>query len=379
MLNIPFAKPEHPHDPKAYLRTLKDVFRTHSPVAEPGQETLSVTFERKVAEVCGSVYSLAFQSTTTALKVLLAHAQVGKGHHVICPSYIPIRYINVILEFGATPMFVDLVPDSYEMSFTAAAAKLSEKTKAVLLFYPYGIPCDPKHFQRFCKENSLQLIEIVAGGLGSTYQDKALGTFGHAGILEFHPKRSIYAGEAGFMVTDDAALAEFAKKWLVSKLDVGSDATLPRQRISDFHAAIGLWMIERLSESFSRKLQICKRYDALLKSIPGITSFSMQLKGDWNHHFYPIFVQGERRNKIADILLKKGIETQRGYSPAHANTFIEALIRPPRLSQTERVFEHTLLLPIYPSLSTADQLLICETLQEAFDTYYYQIPMEVSA
>lgn len=377
---IPFAKPEHPHDPKAYLRTLKDVLSRYPHEKHASShEKLSDIFERRIAELCGSVYSLAFQSTAIALKVSLSHAQVGKGHHVLCPSYMPIRYVNIILESGATPVFVDLVPDSYEMSFASASSKLTEKTKAVLLFYPYGIPCDPKSFQRLCKDNSLFLIEIVAGGLGSKYQNKSLGTYGDVGILEFHPKRSIYSGESGFLITDDAPLAEYSKKWLLSKLDVSDDPKLPRKRISEFHSAVGLWMLDRLSESFSRKLQVSKKYDALVKAVPGISSFSMQLKGDWNHHYYPIVVEGERRNKIADILTKRGIETQRGYSPAHTNTFIEALIRPPRLSNTERVVERTLLLPIYPSLAPEDQDYACETLQGAFQTYFYRSTMEASA
>ncbi|MCB0308085.1 MAG: DegT/DnrJ/EryC1/StrS family aminotransferase [Bdellovibrionales bacterium] len=366
MEKIHFLKSGHPDSSKAYLSTLREILPKYRAKED---EDLSDKFERRVAESCGALYASAFNSTTIALKVFLSYADIKSGHQVICPSYMPIQYINAILDVGATPVFVDLCPSNYEMDFHSIISKISDKTRAILLAYPYGIPCNPKEYYELCKDYSIQLIELVLGGLGSKYQGKQLGTFGHIGIIEFHPKRSISFGDGGFLVSDNDDLASYARAWLLSKAVEGFDPQLPRKRISDFYASIGLWMIDRLGEAFFRQLQITKRYDSFFRSVSDTHTPTSHLKGDWNHGFYPVIIEGERRNRIADALGKNGIETHKGYQPAHSNTFIEALIRPPRLPSTDLIAESTLLLPIYPSLTTAEQDYIIENLEWALSTY----------
>mgnify|MGYP001262210837 CR=1 FL=1 len=375
MERIAFQIPEHPEGARAYLNTLREIFKAYP--SDPNQ--LPEILERKVAEAEGSAYACAFQSTSTALKVFFEFHGIGKGHQVLCPTYMPIEYVHAILRSGATPIFIDLVADRFEPSLPSAIRGITEKTRALVLFYPYGIPCDPSAFQRLCKDHDLRFVEVVPGGLGSSYRDKALGTHGDAGILEFHPKRASFTGEGGFVVTDDEGFSRFARKWLLSRTVIETEPETPKKRISDFHAAIGIWHVDRLREADVRRARVVRAYEDPLRSVPGIQLPSLHPKGHACHRFYPILVEGERRNRVRDLLTKCGIETAIGYAPAHLNTFVEALLRPPRLHFSESIHEKTLLLPIYPTLTPIEQEYVVETLVSALGTFPYQSRLEVYA
>lgn len=375
MDRIVFQKPEHPENAQAYLRTLRQVLSTHA--SDPS--ALPETLERAVAQATGSVYACAFHSTSTALKVFFEFHGVGKGHQVLCPSYMPIDYVHAVLRAGATPIFVDLEPDGYTLGLSSAIRGLSEKTRALILFYPYGIPCDPAPFARLCQDHGLLLVEVVAGGLGARYRDKFLGTHGQAGILEFHPKRASLVGEGGFLATDDEAFSRFARKWLLSRTVLETDPETPKKRISEFYSAVGLWHVDRLGEACLRRARIAKAYDAAFSEIPGVRPASLATRGHWSHPYYPVLIDGERRNRVRDLLGRHGIDTEIGYAPAHQNTFVEALIRPPRLHFAEAAHEKTLLLPIYPTMPDGDRERVIDAVAEALATYRYQSKLEVYA
>ncbi|MFH1263709.1 MAG: DegT/DnrJ/EryC1/StrS family aminotransferase [Pseudomonadota bacterium] len=364
MTRIPLSKPDHPNEPGALSASLREVILSRR--FEEGD--LAAAFERRMAEFCGSVFAVATNSGTSALDAICAVTGLTSDVHVICPSYAPTATINALLAAGATPIFADIDPKTYHVSLEEVERRITPKTRAVLLVHQYGIPANGKAFAKFCRERDLVLIEDAGCGLGSRYDGRAIGSFGLAGLVSFHPRKVLSGGEGGMVLTDDESLAARARSF-------GSIGTPPGNawstdvaagsRMSEFQAALGHWALDRAEEAISRRTKLAHRYDDTFDSVSGITTFFEPGRGEWNRETYPVRVDGSRRDLVADALRKDGIETSHGLQPAHLHPYIDARMRPPRLPETEAAYAETLLLPMYATLTFEEQDRVIESLVKA--------------
>jgi perosamine synthetase len=365
MVRIPLSRPDHPGDPEALLATLREIVMS----GRWTEGEYATSFERRVAEVCGSVYAVATNSGTSALESICAAIGLGTDSEVICPSYTFIATVNAVMTCGATPVFADIGPKTYNLDLNDVAAKVTKKTKAVVLVHQYGIPADGKAFLSFCRERNLVLIEDGACGLGSKYDGRSLGTFGLAGLLSFHPRKVVSTGEGGMVLTDQEEIAVRSRVFgnHGRSREAGGPATMVghNYRMSEFQAALGLWAIDRLPEAVSRRKAAAKRYDDAIRTIDGIQTILEPGRGEWNRQSYPIRIKGQRRDRVAEELQKRGIETNPGPLPAHIHPYIVASLHPPRLSETEAAYDETLLLPMYAALSESDQEEVIRSIQDA--------------
>ncbi|HLG18929.1 MAG TPA: DegT/DnrJ/EryC1/StrS family aminotransferase, partial [Bdellovibrionota bacterium] len=176
-------------------------------------------------------------------------------------------------------------------------------------------------------------------------------------------------GEGGMVLTDREDIAVRARVYgnHGRQRDQGGLAISVghNYRMSEFHAALGLWALERLGEAIDRRKRAARRYDDALRSMEGVTIILEPGRAEWNRQSYPVRIQGERRERIANELRKKGIETSPGPLPAHIHPYIVASLHPPRLSETESAYEGTLLLPMYAALTENDQSQVIGALQNA--------------
>ncbi len=361
--NIPLSRPDHPDDPAALLTTLREIVLS----GRWTQGQYATAFEQRVAELCGSVYAIATNSGTSALDTICAVAGLGPGTQVICPSYTFVATINAVLSVGATPIFADIEPQTYNLDLEDTEAKLTQKTRAILLVHQFGIPADADAFSKFCHQRDLVLIEDVACGLGSKHSEKAIGTFGLAGILSFHPRKVLSTGEGGMILTDDENLAQKARSFgnHGKNLEKFSQCVGHNFRMSEFQAALGLWALDHVSEAISRRTSLAKRYEEAFRSHHGLSLILERGRTEWNLQSYPVRILEEKRDLIQETLAKEGIETSQGPLPAHMHPYVDALMHPPRLPQTERAYEETLLLPMYAALTYDQQDKVIESLYKA--------------
>jgi perosamine synthetase len=355
---IPLSRPDHPSEPGALLATLREVVLSRR--FEEG--AFAGEFERRVAEMCGSVFAVATNSGVSAFDAICASTGLASDVHVICPSYAPLSTINAILSAGATPIFADIDPKTYNLSLEDAESRITPRTKAILLVHQYGIPADGKSFAALCRARNLFLIEDAAHGLGSRYDGQAIGSFGVAGLLSFHPRKVLSRAEGGMVLTDDGALAARARSF-----GAGSSAGGSRNgiRMTEFQAALGHWVLDRTFEATHRRTRLAHRYDDAFRGTSGVTIIYEPGRGEWNRRYYPVRVDGTRRNLVADAMSRDGIETRAGLLPVHMHPYIDARMRPPRLPETEAAYHETLLLPMCATITEEEQDRVIHSLLKA--------------
>ena len=365
LMKVQLARPDHPADPSALLSTLREIVMS----GRWTQGEYASSFEQRVAEACGSIYAVSTNSGTSALEAICQSVGVGLDAEVICPSYTFVATVNAILSSGATPIFAEIDPRTFNMDLKDVEKRITKKTKGIILVHQFGIPADGAMYAAFCKEHGLALIEDAACGMGSTYNGKSVGTFGIAGLLSFHPRKLLSTGEGGMILTDNAEIADQARS--IGNHGRPADPTKPSNRVghnyrmSEFQAALGLWALDHLSEAMARRIAAAKVYDQAFEDISEIKLVTEPPRGVWNRQSYPIRVPGDRRNIIADALRRENIETSYGPIPASVHPYIEHLLHPPRLAVTETIYAETLLLPMHAALTPKEQDHVIATLKKA--------------
>jgi len=165
--------------------------------------------EQRMAAYCGCRYAVGVASGTDALRLTLTALGIGPGDEVITTPFTFIATANTISHCGATPVFVDIDPRTYNIDPVAIEAAITEHTKAIVPVHLYGQPADMDPIMELAEAHGLHVIEDAAQAIGARYKGRQVGSIGHAGCLSFYPSKNLGAyGDGGMVVTKDAALAE---------------------------------------------------------------------------------------------------------------------------------------------------------------------------
>ena len=231
-------------------------------------------FEEQFAAKVNRSHGITVCNGSAALDVAVAALGIGLGDEVILPAFTIISCAASIVRVGATPVLVDSDPITWNMDASQVAAKITSKTKAILVVHIYGLPVDMDPIMALAKEHDLKIIEDAAEMLGQTYRNKPCGSLGDISTFSFYPNKHITTGEGGMIVTDDAALAERCRSlcnlcFQPQKRFIHEDLGW-NFRMTNLQAAVGLAQLERLDEFVLRKRAIGKKYTKLLAGIPGL-------------------------------------------------------------------------------------------------------------
>ena len=282
-------------------------------------------FEENVAQYVGRKYAIAVSNGTAALDVAVASLDIGPGDEVIIPSFTIISCINQVLRSGATPVFVDCFPDTFNINHFQIESLITPRTKAIMVVHIYGLPVDLNPILELCNSYGLFLIEDTAEMLGQEYYDRRCGSFGDISTLSFYPNKIITTGEGGMILTDDPGIAErcrsfrnlcFSESNRFVHTELGWN-----YRMSNLQAAVGLGQLENITMSLDRKRHIGTTYDELLFDIPGIklpvTSTSYATNIYW---VYPVVLDSSlslSAKEFAVSLKTLGIGTRPFFYPLH--------------------------------------------------------------
>ena len=166
-------------------------------------------FEREFAQYVGAQEAIGVSSGTEALHLALLACGVGPGDEVITVSHTFIATAEAISYCGAKPVFVDIVPATYNMDVSKIAEKITPRTKAILPVHLYGQPVDMDPLMALAAEHNLKVIEDAAQAHGAEYKGRRVGTIGHAGCFSFYPGKNLGAyGDSGAVTTDDGDIAK---------------------------------------------------------------------------------------------------------------------------------------------------------------------------
>jgi len=231
-------------------------------------------FEQKFAARVNRKHGIAVTNGTAALDAAVDALGIGPGDEVIMPTFTIISCITQIVRCGAKPVLIDSDPITWNMDVTQIEAKITERTKAIMVVHIYGLPVDMAPVLDIAKRHGLKIIEDAAEMHGQTFKGLPCGSFGDISTFSFYPNKHLTTGEGGMIVTDDDELAEACRS--LRNLCFQPHKRFVHERLgwnlrmTNMQAAIGLAQMERLDDFVQRKRLMGRRYTELLADIPGV-------------------------------------------------------------------------------------------------------------
>jgi perosamine synthetase len=338
-------------------------------------------FEKAVASYVGARHGIATTSCTTGLHLALATAGIGPGDEVIVPSFTFIASANAILYTGATVVFAEIDPRTFNIDPTDIEHRITNKTKAIMPVDQIGMTADMDAINAIAKKHGIDVVEDAAPTIGSEYKGRKTGSNAHQTVFSFHPRKVITTGEGGMITTDDDALADRARKlrahgMSVSDLDRhNADRVIIERynelgfnyRMTDIQASIGLVQLRRLPELLKTRIEKAHRYD---RELPGIKGLEIPYVPPYALHTYQSYclrlTQDCRldREVLMTNLLQRGIATRRGVMASHLEmTYIDRIGKV-SLPITEEATAHTMLIPLFASMTDEEQTYVIDALRE---------------
>ena len=231
-------------------------------------------FEEEFAARVGRKYGVAVSNGSVALDATVMALGLGSGDEVILPTFTIISCAAAIVRAGAVPVVVDCDPDTWNIDVAQIEARITPRTKAIMVVHIFGLPVDMDPLLVLARKHGLKVIEDAAEMHGQTYKGKPCGSFGDISTFSFYPNKHITTGEGGMIVTDDLALAERCRS--LRNLCFKPEQRFVHDelgwnfRMTNLQAALGVAQLERLDEFVGIKRRMGARYTELLTGTPGI-------------------------------------------------------------------------------------------------------------
>lgn len=314
-------------------------------------------FEQEIANYLGVKHAIGLASGTDALIIALRAAGVGPGDEVIVPAYTFFATAGAVLNIGATPVFVDIDPDTYVININLLSASLTNKTRAIIPVHLYGQAVDMDEILSFAKNHNLIVIEDNAQAFGAEYKGRKTGSIGDFGCLSFFPSKNLGGyGDGGMLVTNDDELARIArmlrthgwqKKYFPEVLGYNS-------RLDEIQAAILRVKLKYVDQWNEARRKVASWYN---KELRGIGIQPPVVAPNRVHVFHLYMVRFEQREQIQQALKAAEIASDIYYpQPLHQCKPCHGLPIPSiGLPVSEQASKELLALPLYSEL-TLDQV-----------------------
>ncbi|MFL5781827.1 MAG: DegT/DnrJ/EryC1/StrS family aminotransferase [Thermoleophilaceae bacterium] len=306
-------------------------------------------FEAEFASYCGVEHCVATGSGTDALRLTLEASGIGAGDEVVTVAHTAVPTAFAVALAGATPVFVDVDPETHTMDPEHAARAIGPATRALLPVHLYGQCADMEPLRSLARDHGLMLVEDACQAHGARYEGRRAGALGHAAAFSFYPTKNLGAyGDGGAVTTGDAALAERLRRRRNHGLTEGyvHDGPAPNSRLDELQAAILRVKLARLDAWNGSRRELAAAYDRALEGAP-VTTPSASPRGE--HVFHQYVVRSPRRDALLDHLRANGVDAAVHYPvPAHRQPPYRASAV--ELPVTEAYAGQVLSLPIYPEL-----------------------------
>jgi perosamine synthetase len=291
-------------------------------------------FETMLADYCGAEYAIACSSCTAALHLALKVLDVGPGDEVIVPSMSFIATANAVTYCGATPVFAEIDPKTFNLDPDAAESAITKRTKAIIPVHQIGTPVDIDRFSDLARQNDIAIIEDAACALGSRYKDVPIGSHSDLVCFSFHPRKVICTGEGGAVMTRREDYAQRLRLLRHQGMDMSdldrhqahTAATERYQcigfnyRMSDIHAAIGIEQMKRLDTIVARRRELADIYTEALADHPHLAPPEIPDACESNFQSYAVRLRDDapfERDDVLDRLRRAGVGAKPGIITIH--------------------------------------------------------------
>jgi perosamine synthetase len=327
-------------------------------VLESGQLTMGpkvAELEAELARACAVEHAMAVSSGTAALHLAVLALGIGPGDEVVVPAYTFPATANVVALAGATPVLVDVDPETFNLDPTKV--EVTPRTKAIVPVHLFGRPA------RLEELPDVALLEDAAGALGARRRCRPCGGLGVAGCLSFHPRKIVTTGEGGAVTTDDPELAERVRSyrhhgWSPAERSDDLPGGAFNYRLADVLCAIGIPQVRRLEQLLAARERIAGGYAERLTHLP--VQLPAADEGD-RHGWQAYVIQVDRRDEVMAGLRAQGIQCQIGTYALHRLT---AYRDQGSFPGADACFERALALPLHSRLDEADLDRVAEVLDK---------------
>jgi dTDP-4-amino-4,6-dideoxygalactose transaminase len=342
-------------------------------------------FEADFAAATGAPHACAVSNCTTALHLALLGVGVQPGDEVITVSHTFIACANAIRQCGAEPVFIDIEPLGYGMDAALIADAVTRRTRAILCVHQIGMPCDMDAIMAVARRHGLAVVEDAACALGSEMLHEGVwrkvgDPAGDVACFSLHPRKVITVGDGGMITTRNPALdARFRllRQHGMSVPDTvrhGSPQVIFESyeveafnyRLTDIQAAVGTEQLKRLPEIVSRRRALAMRYhERLAAEVPEVAPPVEPNRARTNWQSYAVRLpDGADQRAVMQDMLDNGVSTRRGIMCIHREKPYAGAARFP-LPVSEAAQDRTILLPLYPQMTEAEQDRVVAALGEA--------------
>jgi dTDP-4-amino-4,6-dideoxygalactose transaminase len=378
---LPFHKPSFgPEELAQVAEALESGWLTRGPKTQQ--------FEDEFRDYIGCEGAVGVNSATAGLHLALVCLGIGDGDEVITT---PITYCatpNEIEHAGATPIFVDVDPETYLIDPKAVEAAVTSRTRAIMPVHLYGQSCDMDALLEIAKKHDLKIVEDAAHAIETTWGDRKIGTIGDFTVFSFYPTKNISTGEGGMMTTMDAALAERAKS--LSMHGNSKDAWKRygsagfahyslvergyKYHMFDLLAALGLGQMPKLEGWWQHRKELWALYDEALRGIPGVRPIPVKPWGRHAHHLYVIEIDPTvldvSRDEAMNYLQQNNVGVGIHYYGMHLQPYYAQRygLRPEQFPIATRASEQMLSLPLYPRMTAPDVEAVADVVRHLANT-----------
>jgi dTDP-4-amino-4,6-dideoxygalactose transaminase len=315
-------------------------------------------FESEMAEYCGTALGIGVASGTDALHLALLACGIGEDDEVLTTPFTFIATAESIHKCGASPVFVDIEPDTCNMDPGEMRRHLTSRTKCIVPVHLYGHPCDMTQVMEFASAHGLRVIEDCAQSLGATWQGAKAGSLGDAGCLSFFPSKVLGAyGDGGMVITSDATIADHVRvlRSHGSKRKYFHDMPGFNSRLDALQAAILRVKLRHLDAWLERRRELAGLYASLLSDVEGIHLPTERSDARHVYNYYVVRVAGgaQRRDALAAHLKAQDIATAVYYPRSLHLQPVYAFLGHARgdFPVSEAAQDEMLSLPMYPELT----------------------------
>lgn len=365
MMHVPLTRPFFDNrEEKAVCRVLQSGWHTQGPAV--------AQLEQQVASLVHAKYAIAVSNCSIALYLSLLIAQVGKGDEVLVPSFTFIACACAISETGATPVFVEVNEQTFNIDPDDLEKKITSKTKAILAVDQVGLPCDLDKIRKIAKRNKLFLVEDAACAFGSYYKKEPIGGLSETTCFSFHARKIISSGEGGMITTQNGEIAEKArmlrsygatiadhtrhtsKKIMTESYEMVS----LNYRLTDIQAAILIEQMKKLPTILKKRSLLARRYNKKLFHIRSIRTpfIPDNVTPNWQSYIITLLPDAPlSQEEIMQHLLNHRIATRRGVMACHIEPVYKKQMPGVSLPVTEMLAARTITLPLFPDMTIEQQ------------------------
>lgn len=363
-------------DIEAVVEALRSDWLTQGPRVED--------FERALALYCGVPYCAVFANGTAALHAAYFAAGLGPGDEFIISPLTFVATANAGLWVGAKPVFVDVEPDTGNLSPSQIEAAINSRTKTIVPVDLAGHPAELDDLKTMARQNNLLMIEDACHSLGAQYRGQKIGAISDMTIFSFHPVKAITTGEGGAVTTFDKKFYErlirFRQHGIVRDMEhkpgdwyYEMRALGLNYRLTDIQCALGLSQLKKLDAFIEARVKIAFYYHSQLS---GVAEIELPAHKDYVRHAYHLFVirlQGllkEARAEVFRQLREAGIGAQVHYMPVYEHPYYrEAGLAGSVCPVADDVYARSISLPIFPTLTQKEQDMVIKSLKRIVERY----------